>query len=637
MKKLTIGMIVKNEEKWLDKCLSSIKPILDNVDSDLIITDTGSTDRTVEIAKKYTGNVLHFDWINDFSAARNYGVEKAQGEWFMMLDADDIFRSCDHIIEFFNSGEYRKYNAATYISRNLIKTENGDSYGDLLAPRMVKLHPHTRYENPVHESLNTFQPPYKNIQDIADHYGYYYESEEQKYNKFKRNSELLLKRFETEKDTTPMLYVQLYEAFMGVKEHEKALEYLNSGIELCRKKNSIVMAALYFYKASYYQTDKNFEEALSACDEYFGMDKAIRPHPLSADGEIYGIKSMCLYELERYSEAVEAFKKFFDTYRDIESGKLATYDRYLYSAYMCSDINIMPLFNNFIDSCIKSGKFNTADSWLGTYPLHKYSFEPQKVYELVQYELTVAEHFNYKNIGSYYKRLDSRGRKIMLDELFDRSGKAENKELIIVALENISKSDSKTANKIAVYKKYYVGEECSAAIDEFIKQCGVVEDADLLYIMFRAGYDISAAVLGSGFDPKQTAFVCCKNIEGFYEAAENYRADLISDNNAVPAAVKFYDYCISVRLMENEDKPYEEKKQLIGKLFAVKSALNERYKKANAKSEFEQLAEAVKKNIRAYIAAGNIEAARKTLEDYRKINPGDPEINDLINMTGFMG
>ena len=64
----------------------------------------------------------------------------------------------------------------------------------------------------------------------------------------------------------------------------------------------------------------------------------------------------------------------------------------------------------------------------------------------------------------------------MLDELFDRSGKADKKELIIASLENISKSDNKTAIKIAVYKKYYVGEECSAAIDEFIKQYGIVED-----------------------------------------------------------------------------------------------------------------------------------------------------------------
>ncbi len=106
--KLTIGMIVKNEEKWLDRCLSAIKPILDNVDSELIITDTGSTDRTVEIAEKFTDKILHFDWIKDFSAARNTAFAVASGEWFMFLDADEIFESCDGIIDFFNSGEYQK-------------------------------------------------------------------------------------------------------------------------------------------------------------------------------------------------------------------------------------------------------------------------------------------------------------------------------------------------------------------------------------------------------------------------------------------------------------------------------------------------------------------------------------------------
>ena len=48
---LSIGMIVKNEEKFLDRCLAAIKPILDNIDSELIIADTGSTDNTVEIAQ----------------------------------------------------------------------------------------------------------------------------------------------------------------------------------------------------------------------------------------------------------------------------------------------------------------------------------------------------------------------------------------------------------------------------------------------------------------------------------------------------------------------------------------------------------------------------------------------------------
>ena len=125
--KLTIGMIVKNEEKMLDKCLSQIKPILDNVDSELIITDTGSTDGTVKIAERFTDNILHFDWIGDFAAARNHGLKKAKGEWFMFLDADEVFVSCDGIIDFFNSGEYLKYNSASYIIRNLYKNDKNTS------------------------------------------------------------------------------------------------------------------------------------------------------------------------------------------------------------------------------------------------------------------------------------------------------------------------------------------------------------------------------------------------------------------------------------------------------------------------------------------------------------------------------
>ena len=107
---LTIGMIVKNEERFLERCLTGLKPILENVDSELIIADTGSTDKTVEIAKQFTDNVIYFEWTNDFAAARNSTRERAQGLWYMFVDGDEIFVSCDNIIKFFNSGEYKKYN-----------------------------------------------------------------------------------------------------------------------------------------------------------------------------------------------------------------------------------------------------------------------------------------------------------------------------------------------------------------------------------------------------------------------------------------------------------------------------------------------------------------------------------------------
>ena len=117
---LSVGMIVKNEEKHLEKCLSALKKLLDNVPSELIIVDTGSTDKTKEIALKYTDKVYDFEWINDFSAARNYGLEKAVGEWFMFIDADEYLdENCEEMIKFFNMPEVRaKYNSASFYLKN---------------------------------------------------------------------------------------------------------------------------------------------------------------------------------------------------------------------------------------------------------------------------------------------------------------------------------------------------------------------------------------------------------------------------------------------------------------------------------------------------------------------------------------
>src|SRR5690606_22915077 len=82
---ISLCMIVRNEERVLDRCLSSVNNLVDEI----ILVDTGSTDNTQEIAKKYTKNIYHFEWINDFSAARNFAADKATGEWILVLDADE--------------------------------------------------------------------------------------------------------------------------------------------------------------------------------------------------------------------------------------------------------------------------------------------------------------------------------------------------------------------------------------------------------------------------------------------------------------------------------------------------------------------------------------------------------------------
>lgn len=78
-------MIVKNEEKVLKRCLDSIKDLVDEI----IIVDTGSTDTTKEIARLYTDKIYDFEWVDDFSAARNFSFSKASCDYIYIADADE--------------------------------------------------------------------------------------------------------------------------------------------------------------------------------------------------------------------------------------------------------------------------------------------------------------------------------------------------------------------------------------------------------------------------------------------------------------------------------------------------------------------------------------------------------------------
>ena len=83
---ISLCMIVKNEEQVLARCLDSVKDLMDEI----IIVDTGSTDKTKEIAKKYTDKIFDFKWVHDFSAARNFAFSKASCEYIYSADADEV-------------------------------------------------------------------------------------------------------------------------------------------------------------------------------------------------------------------------------------------------------------------------------------------------------------------------------------------------------------------------------------------------------------------------------------------------------------------------------------------------------------------------------------------------------------------
>lgn len=81
---ISLCLIVRNEEEKITKCLESFRSLCDEI----VVVDTGSTDDTIDLAEKFGAKIFLFSWIDNFSAARNFAIEKATGDWIMMIDAD---------------------------------------------------------------------------------------------------------------------------------------------------------------------------------------------------------------------------------------------------------------------------------------------------------------------------------------------------------------------------------------------------------------------------------------------------------------------------------------------------------------------------------------------------------------------
>ncbi|PAD30662.1 glycosyltransferase family 2 protein [Paenibacillus sp. 7523-1] len=152
MKLLSICMIVKDEERVLERCLSSVQDLADEI----IIVDTGSTDKTKEIAKKYTDKVYDFKWCNDFSKARNESIIHATGQWILVLDADEYIAAEDHQDwrDFLHKEELLPHLAYTLPVINF--TGEKEYEDEITTAPVTRLFPNNMgimFERPIHEQL----------------------------------------------------------------------------------------------------------------------------------------------------------------------------------------------------------------------------------------------------------------------------------------------------------------------------------------------------------------------------------------------------------------------------------------------------------------------------------------------------
>ena len=148
---LSLCMIVKDEEKVIQRCLDSVQGLVDEI----IIVDTGSTDRTKEIARSFTDNIYDFQWINDFSAARNKSLNRATCKWILLLDADEYIDNDSHqqIINFLQEKDHTQPQGFILPIINHTGYENSGNLVETFAVRIISNHPDINFYRPIHEQI----------------------------------------------------------------------------------------------------------------------------------------------------------------------------------------------------------------------------------------------------------------------------------------------------------------------------------------------------------------------------------------------------------------------------------------------------------------------------------------------------
>jgi len=281
-------MIVKNEEKNLRRALSWGKDIM----WEQIVVDTGSTDQTVPIAEEMGAKVFHFQWIDDFAAAKNYAIDKAGGDWIVFLDADEYLAPDDvrkllPLLDGLDSAPYDTI-AASWIqingdtdmvqeqadgSMNWLSTvrEDGSSSFSLAGTqiRIFRNRPGLRYQGRIHEKLlleNSVPSCADATKELAVlHTGYSPEELKEK-NKVERNKALVKKELETSPHDYQML-TYLGDSCFQQRDYEEAAHWYRQAAMYMPQtvdKNNIQAAMIFKHLLLIYFQQQDEKAALDA-------------------------------------------------------------------------------------------------------------------------------------------------------------------------------------------------------------------------------------------------------------------------------------------------------------------------------------------------------------------------------------
>ena len=300
---ISLCMIVKNEEKFLSNCLESIENFVDEI----IVVDTGSTDKTIEIAKSFNSKLYYFKWDDNFSNARNFSIEKATMDWILVLDADETLSIIDQKIIL------KEINLKIKNVAYMLNTINESSTGvdiQSFVPRLFPNHKNIYFKNPIHEqiteSLEKINFNLVKSKAKINHVGYNSEKVDQN-KKQKRNIKLLLNAYKNKKYW--YYAYQLGISYKIMENDELSKKYFIDAVKLNAMPH--FMSTIYNYLGEMMNKEKCYKDALTF------LEKSISITPFQILGYIHLFHTN--YELERFSVCESLANKLLDIHPDVIS------------------------------------------------------------------------------------------------------------------------------------------------------------------------------------------------------------------------------------------------------------------------------------------------------------------------------
>jgi glycosyltransferase involved in cell wall biosynthesis len=343
--KLSICMMVKNEEKNLVRCLDAMSPLLGKPDVELIIVDTGSTDNTVEIASRYTSKLYLHNWQGDFSAMRNITISYARGEFILIIDADEVILAAEQLYNVIAEAGADGFNTLTLKVKSLTGVKG--VYTVLTQERVFRNDGGFRYEGSVHNQP-IYNDPILNTDIYVEHYGYIFTDPELKERKFQRTCTLL--KAELEKNPDSMYYrFQIARSYDAHGDYQDALREIRIAYSLIQnsKMKKIFVLATYALICS---KNREYEEAITICKD--GLELVNDYLDLH-----YVLAESCSL-LGRHQEAFEAYLSYIELYEKYDDLPISN-DRSI-EMYCRNDAFKNKALAYIINELLRQGKYNNA-------------------------------------------------------------------------------------------------------------------------------------------------------------------------------------------------------------------------------------------------------------------------------------